>query len=176
MLIAYNPDVPIGPAIDQLHPYKGALSGEKEDQKPSYNYGPKSTKYPIIALKDDIVAPDGRGLKKGFYEVRIDKNYEFLLLVQAGVLKAKIPVISLESAGRNQAPKEEKVLNSKQMAKQMRKEYKKAKKDEKKYLKGENPKDIINSSAEIFYDRVSSSWVIMWEVENLKAVGCFRIQ
>ena len=107
LIAAYDvPMNPYGPAIDQLAPYKGTLSGEKEYQKPSYNYGPPSTKYPILALEDDIINDEGMGLKRGFYEIRIDDNKEFLLFVQSGKTKATLTFALLKSllALKNSSP------------------------------------------------------------------------
>ena len=172
LIAAYDmPMNPYGPAIDQLAPYKGTLSGEKEHQKPSYNYGPPSTKYPILALEDDIINDEGRGLKKGFYEIRIDDNKEFLLFVQSGNTKAKIPVISYESLKKQT----QKPLTAKQEAKKMRKEAKKAKKEAYKYRKGELPKDMIFNDVKIKYDEKNALWVIRWETQEESAIGCFRI-
>ena len=85
---------PYGPAIDQLRPYKGTVSGEREHQKPSYNNGPPSTKYPILALEDNIADDEGRGLKKGFYEIRISENKDFLLLQHRIWRSAEHPYLS----------------------------------------------------------------------------------
>ena len=173
LIAAYDmPMNPYGPAIDQLAPYKGTLSGEKEYQKPSYNYGPPSTKYPILALEDNIVDDNGKGLKKGFYEVRISENKDFLLFVQSGKVKAKIPIINYESLKKQVS---QQALNSKQMAKKMRKDAKKAQKEAYKYKKGELPKDIVFNDIKMTYDEKNACWVIIWEAEDSKAIGCFRI-
>ena len=163
---------PYGPAIDQLHPYKGTLSGEKEHQKPSYNNGPPSTKYPILALEDNIIDDSGKGLKKGFYEIRISENSEFLLFVQSGVVKAKVPVIFYESYKKKEV---ELNLSDKELAKKIRKEAKKAKKEAYKYRRGENPKDIVFNDVKMYFDDKNSCWVIIWEADEQKAIGCFRI-
>lgn len=173
LIAAYDmPMNPYGPAIDQLAPYKGTLSGEKEYQKPSYNYGPPSTKYPILALEDNIVDDNGKGLKKGFYEVRIDDNKQFLLFMQSGKLKAKIPIINYESLKKQVS---QQALNSKQMAKKMRKDAKKAQKEAYKYKKGELPKDIVFNDIKMTYDEKNACWVIIWEANESRAIGCFRI-
>ena len=173
LIAAYDmPMNPYGPAIDQLAPYKGTLSGEKEYQKPSYNYGPPSTKYPILALEDNIVDENGKGLKKGFYEVRIDDNKQFLLFMQSGKLKAKIPIINYESLKKQVS---QQALNSKQMAKKMRKDAKKAQKEAYKYKKGELPKDIVFNDIKMTYDEKNACWVIIWEADESRAIGCFRI-
>lgn len=176
LLLAYDAQMnPYGPAIDQLRPYKGTLSGEKEDQKPSYNYGPPSTKYPILALEDNIIGQDGRGLKKGFYEVRIDSENRFLLLVQSGNLKAKIPVIFYKTEEKQEKKPPEGKISDKKLAKKLRKEAKKAQKEDYKYRKGENPKDLSFSSVKMTYDEKNSCWVIRWELDSSYAIGCFRI-
>ena len=163
---------PYGPAIDQLRPYKGTVSGEREHQKPSYNNGPPSTKYPILALEDNIADDEGRGLKKGFYEIRISENKDFLLFVQSGITKAKVPVIFYESYKK---PEQEDVLSDKELAKKMRKEAKKARKEAYKYRRGENPKDIIFSDVKMYFDNQNACWVVIWEADESKAIGCFRI-
>ena len=173
LIAAYDmPMNPYGPAVDQLVPYKGTLSGEKEYQKPSYNYGPPTTKYPILALEDNIVDENGKGLKKGFYEVRIDDNKQFLLFMQSGKLKAKIPIINYESLKKQVS---QQALNSKQMAKKMRKDAKKAQKEAYKYKKGELPKDIVFNDIKMTYDEKNACWVIIWEADESRAIGCFRI-
>ena len=177
MLIAsYDvPMNPYGPAIDQIRPYKGTLSGEKEHHKPSYNYGPPSSKYPILALEDNIADEHGRGLKKGFYEIRIDDNKEFLLFVQSGVIKAKIPVIFYESYKKEEKKPKQGEIIDKKIAKKMRKEAKKARRDAYKYRRGENPKDIVFAEVKMTYDNKNACWVIIWEADGQKAIGCFRI-
>ncbi len=174
LIAAYDmPMNPYGPAIDQLAPYKGTLSGEKEHQKPSYNYGPPSTKYPVLALENDIIDDNGKGLKKGFYEVRIDDNNEFLLFVQSGTIKAKIPVIFYESYKKEEPLKEN--MSDKKYAKLIRQKEKKARKEAYKYRKGELPKDIVINEIKMNYDEKNACWVIIWEAMSSKAIGCFRI-
>ena len=175
LLAAYDmPMNPYGPAIDQLQPYKGTLSGEKEYQKPSYNYGPPSTKYPVLALEDDIIDKNGYGLKKGFYEVRIDENARFLLFVQSGKLKAKIPVIFYETTKKKEkSPPEGKILDKK-TAKKMRKEAKKAKKEAYKYRKGENPKELDWSEVQIYKTNKKNTWLIIYNTNNIQLSGIIK--
>ncbi len=174
LLLAYDATISdYGPAIDKLSPYRGTLSGERENQKPSYNYGPPSTKFPILALEDDIINSDGYGLKRGFYEVRIDDNNEFLLFVQSGKLKAKIPVVLYENNKKDKKDKY-KNLSAKEAQKQYRKELKQKEKERKKYIKGENPKDIVFSNVKLTYDTKNDCWLVFWELEEQKAIGCFR--
>ncbi len=173
LLASYDtPMNPYGPAIDQLRPYKGTLSGEKEWQKPSYNNGPPSSKYPILALEDNIIDDSGKGLKKGFYEIRISENKDFLLFVQSGVIKAKVPVVFYESYKKKEVKQN---LSDKEVAKKMKKEAKEAKEDAYKYRRGENPKDIVFNDIKMYFDDKNSCWVIIWEADEQKAIGCFRI-
>ena len=174
LIAAYDaPMNPYGPAIDQLHPYKGTLSGEKEHQKPSYNYGPPSTKYPILTLENDIVDKNGMGLKKGFYEIRIDENKQFLLFVQSGKLKAKIPVIFYKSLKKEKQMTQN--LTDKKTLKKIKKEAKKAQREAYKYRKGELPKEVIFNDVKINYDKKNACWVVIWEADESRAIGCFRI-
>lgn len=165
-----------GPAIDQLHPYKGALSGARDGQNPVYNFGPKATPYPILALEDDFINKDGKGLKKGFYEIVPDKNFDYFLFVQSGKIKAKIPITEVKNI-KNPAPKEEKIekKNPKKLEKERQKALKKQKKREYKYRKGELPENFIHSSVKMIFDEKLNMQIIIWEYQNTRAVGGFKI-
>ena len=49
-----------------------------------------------MRLEYDILNKDGFGLKRGFYEIRPDSDYTYLMFIQSGKIKAKIPVIKMK--------------------------------------------------------------------------------
>ena len=166
----------VGPAIDKIAPYKGTVSGEREHQKPKYNFGPPSIKNPILVLDDDIITKNGYGLVKGFYEVDVSSDNNFLLLIQSGKTKAKIPIISwqrIKDLPQNKI--EYKKISPKKQAKIEEKERKEKAKKTKKYQKGQNPDDYIYSKVELKFDRETQSYIIIWEYQNSRAIGAFKI-
>ncbi len=162
MLIASAdfPMNPYGPAIDQLEPYKGTRSGAKEDHKPTYKSGPKGSDYPLLTLEDDIIREDGLGLRKGFYEVKLDDNFTYLLLVQSGKLKAKVPVVYI---GRKDANSAEKLSEKEEEKRKW------------KYRKGEDPKEIVHSSVKMTFDMATNSYILDYTMGNILAKGILKL-
>ena len=121
---------------NQYVPKEVYVSGEKEETKLIDKYTSNQDGAPIMILEEDIVNDKGFGLKRGFYAVKPDKYLDFLLLYQAGKLKAKVPVISMEIY-ETINPKQEKVkkMSAKKYAREKEKEYR-------KYMNGLNPDNV----------------------------------
>ena len=81
--------------IDEMVPYKQYNSGARVEHNSLYNNKNINTN-PVLRLEYDILNKDGYGLKKGFYEIRPDSDYNYLMFIQAGKIIAKIPVLSNE--------------------------------------------------------------------------------
>ena len=71
-------------------------SGERDENKLTDKYSNSNHKPAVLILEDDIVNPDGYGLKKGFYNVATDEYMDFLLIYQSGKIKAKVPVVKMK--------------------------------------------------------------------------------
>jgi len=78
---------------DQYVPKEVYSSGKKEENNIINKYSPTDKTPAVLTLKDDIINSDGYGLKSGYYNVIPDKYLDFLLIYQAGNLKAKVPVL-----------------------------------------------------------------------------------
>ena len=154
---------------DQFVPKEVYTSGEKEETSLINKYSPlKEKNAPILTLKDDIVNSDGYGLKSGFYSVIPDKYLDFLCLYQAGALKAKVPVVKMEvfESINSEQPKVEK-MSKRKYAKKQEKEYR-------KYMNGENPKNIEWSEVEIFRLKEKNSWIIIYNSNNIQLSGLIK--
>ena len=143
-------------------------SGEREETQFIDKYVPKTENAPVLALEDDIVNSEGYGLKKGFYNVCPDKYLDFLLIYQSGKLKAKIPVVEMETY-ETVAPEQ---FNPEKMS--YSKFKKKQEKEYRKYLKGENPKEIDWKEAQIQYIEEQKAWVLVYDSNNFRLVGIIK--
>lgn len=153
---------------NQFVPNEVYTSGQKDETKLIDKYSIKKEAAPVLTLEEDIVNPEGYGLKKGFYSVRPDKYLDFLLLYQSGKLKAKIPVVEMEIQ-ETINPKQEKVekISIRKYKKQQEKEYR-------KYLNGENPSDVEWSEVNIYKLKESNSWVIVYNSKIIQLFGVIK--
>ena len=142
-------------------------SGEKDETRLTnrYSYGKNAT---VLAIRDDIINPEGYGLKKGFYNICPDEFSEFLLIYQSGELKAKIPVIKMERVqSENDGKQKVKKMSQSAYNRKLRKE-------QKKYMKGENPNTVDYSEADIEYIREKDAWVIMYKNPTVTLYGMIK--
>ena len=153
---------------NQYVPKEVYVSGEKEETKLIDKYTSNQDGAPIMTLEEDIVNDKGFGLKRGFYAVKPDKYLDFLLLYQAGKLKAKIPVISMEIY-ETINPKQEKVkkMSAKKYAREKEKEYR-------KYMNGLNPDDVEWNEANIYKLKEKNSWIIIYNSNIIQLSGVIK--
>ena len=153
---------------NQYVPKEVYYSGEKEETSSIDKYRPKGLEAPILTLKDDIINEQGYGLKRGFYSVIPDKYLDFLYIYQAGVLKAKVPVVDMQVYETNN-PKQEHV--KKMSAKKYAREQEKKRR---KYLNGENPDEIEWSEVQIYKMKEKNSYIIIYNSNNIQLSGVIK--
>lgn len=151
---------------DQFSPNSVEKSGEKDGENAIYKT--KSENNAVLILKDDIINPDGLGLKKGFYNVKPDVYLDNLLIYQKGDLKAKIPVVKVEVIETNN-PKQEKVKKMSQKAYQ-----KYLEKEQKKYYRGINPNELDYKTAKIEYVSSQNAWLLIYHSNIIKLLGIIK--
>ena len=151
----------------QYVPKEVYYSGEKDETKYIDKYSNRK-ELPVLILEDDIINPDGYGLKKGFYNVVPDEYKDFLLIYQSGKLKAKVPVVKINITSNN-SPKQKKPKKMSQGA------YKrKQQREYRKYLNGINPSEYEYKEAEIQYIPDKSAWLLMYKTDNLELSGVIK--
>ncbi len=125
-------------------------SGIVEGKSTIYQYAYPSSQYPMLLLPKPLLDNDGNSISDGYYIIALSDDKKFLLFIQSGLLKAKIPVFKYEE----QALSQEELSEESEI--QQRMEQAKLKNKLKKYKQAEedlkNYKIRINSkmSAEIF--------------------------
>ena len=157
-------------SVEELLPYPQYQSGEKAGENPIYKYSAPSKTHPVLTLEQDILFDDGRGIKQGFYQVLLNDDFDFLILVESGDIKAKIPVISIGQ--RKEMP-----LVRQKVERQFRKpregtQYKPP--QPLKNNKGIDSEDFIYLNASMHFDKDNDSYVLIYERGNTKAVGVIK--
>jgi hypothetical protein len=159
-MIICNPDtVAYFYTEEDIFPYKRYKSGTLEGQEGIYSAPTLTNPFPLLILENDIINSQGYGLKKGFYEIRPDETLDFLLIYEAKMLKAKVPVLSVEQINKN--PKKKEKISTKRK--------------KKKYKKGESPDDVVFSNVEIKYDEKNNCYMIFWEYSNTRIIGIMKM-
>lgn len=153
---------------NQYVPKEVYVSGEKEETKLIDKYTSNKNGAPVLTLEEDIVNEKGYGLKRGFYSVKPDKYLDFLMLYQAGKLKAKIPVVDMKIY-ETLNPKQEKIkkMSVRKFAKQQEKEYR-------KYMDGKNPDDVEWSEVNIYKLKENNSWIIIYNSNIIQLSGVIK--
>lgn len=154
---------------DQFVPKEVYTSGEKDETKLIDKYSFNNKELPVLILKDDIISKDGRGLRKGFYNVLPDKYMDFLLIYQKGELKAKIPVIKMEFyESLNTEQQKPKKMSYKKYQRYMEKE-------QRKYFRGLNPDEIDYKNVQIHYIEEENAAVIIYNTNNIELTGMIKL-
>lgn len=144
-------------------------SGEKDETKLIDKYSFNNKELPVLILKDDIVSKDGKGLKKGFYNVIPDKYLDFLLIYQKGQLKAKIPVVQMEVF----EPIEPKQEKPKKMSYRAYQRY--MEKKQREYMRGLNPVDVDYKDVQIHYIEEENAYIIIYNANNVELSGLIKL-
>lgn len=180
--------------IDEVLPYRQYNSGARAEDNAIYSTEKINTN-PVLRLEYDILNTDGFGIKRGYYEVRPDSDYTYLMFIQSGRIKAKIPVISTELISEyghdyewadkkktkntpNSNPGRISDVNTVVLPQKItppltEKQKKKRKKD---FKKGIDPLEYIHSEVKLKYDEEISSYIIIWEKYNTRVIGLLKLR
>lgn len=180
-------------SIEDVMPYPQYKSGTKDNDKPVYTDMTESSSNPVLTLEFDILNEWGYGLKRGYYEIAVDSDFSYLMFVQSGTIKAKIPVVSREvineyggdyewgedkdksmpnSASYNL---EEGVMISSKAVFKEQYTAKELARRKKKYQKGQDPSTYFHSTVKMVYDNELSLYKIIWEKYNTRVIAVMKI-
>ena len=179
--------------IDEVLPYKQYKAGTKDKDKPVYQNPLESSSNPVLTLEFDILNKDGFGLKRGYYEIATNPEFTFLMFVQQGKIKAKIPVIKHELINEygsdfewgddtdkespNNASKDLTtgiMVSSKKIMTKIYSE-KELKRRQKKYKKGMDPSLYFHAKTYIEYDKELNLYKVVWEKYNTRLTAVMKI-
>lgn len=180
--------------LEDVVPYKQYKSGARVEHNSVYTNKEENTN-PVLRLEYDVLNNDGFGIKRGFYEIRPDSEYTYLMFIQAGEIKAKIPVLShsliseygddyewadkkKKKNSKNDTPARlmnaNDIVSPKKITPQLTEKQKK--KREKQFKKGIDPIEYIHSSVKMEYDEKLLSYVIIWEKYNTRVIGVLKVK
>ena len=153
----------------QFVPKEVYPSGQREETQFIDKYS-NGAELAVLILEDDIINSDGYGLKKGFYNVRADKYLDYILIYQAGELKAKVPVLErhVETTDEMVKTQKPKKMSERAYRKYQEKEYR-------KYLYGQNPNEVEYKNAKIEYVADSDAWLIIYSHNNIELIGIIKL-
>ncbi len=142
----------------------GAKDGDVEEDKYAFNKNSMA----LLLIEEDIVNADGFGLKKGFYNVTTDKYMDFLIIIQSGKIKAKVPVIQTKMIENvNPVQFKPKKMSYKKFQTEQQKNYR-------KYLNGTNPEEIDIKTAQIQRLNEENSYIIIYNAANVELTGIIK--
>jgi len=180
--------------IDEVLPYKQYSAGARDRDKPVYAIPVDSSSNPVLILDFDILNEYGFGLKRGYYEIAVSPDYDYLMFIQSNTIKAKIPVIKQElineygsnfewdddkdkaapQAGSKSLTDEIQVSSKKILTRKFSE--KELKKRKKKYKKGKDPALYFHSAVYMEYDKELSLYKIIWEKYNTRIIGILKLK
>lgn len=179
--------------INEVLPYKQYKAGTKDKDKPVYQNPLESSSNPVLTLEFDILNKDGFGMKRGYYEIATNPEFTFLMFVQQGKIKAKIPVIKHELINEygsdfewgddtdketpNNASKDLTtgiMVSSKKIMTKIYSE-KELKRRQKKYKKGMDPSLYFHAKTYIEYDKELNLYKVVWEKYNTRLTAVMKI-
>ena len=85
-------DKPVWNSREDLFINKPETAGLYEGQDKIYQYAYPDSDYPILRLPFDIFDGKGDVLSHGMYMIALDSERKYLLFIQSGALKARVPV------------------------------------------------------------------------------------
>ncbi len=153
-------------------------SGLEDKDKGHVKYGPPSSSEPILQISDNIYDKNFNMIPKGYYELNLSDDNNFLLLCERGMIIAKIPVFKIEQDKKKmeEYAKKNKKPNGvfqalKYKCKSKWEKRQRTKKLNNKFIE-EDPQPY--SDATIEYDIKGDYYIIKYEKEFIRAWGVLK--
>jgi len=181
---------------EDVIPYKQYSSGAKVEDGSIYNDNAPENTNPVLLLEFDILNNDGFGLKRGYYEIRPDSDFTYLMFIQSGKIMAKTPVIKRELISKygsdyEWADNKKKSKNTPNSTVSRLSDTndivsprkiqpvltdKEKKKRKNKYKKGIDPYEYIHSTVRLEFDKELNSYLIIWEKYNTRVFSILKVR
>ena len=159
---------------DTIRPYPQqpqTVSGITIGQEAIYRYSLPESEYPTLIIVDPIYDGEKNVIPPGHYELALNDEKDFMLLIQSKRPIAIIPVFKIEEDANESAR-----LNDKKYKKELKKEAKeKAKTNSKRAKVGMPPvEDFVYKEATIEYDKDGDYYLIKYQRGTIKAWGAIK--
>ena len=147
------------------------VSGITLGQGAIYRYSLPEADYPTLIIVEPLYDDDKNFIPPGYYELALNDDKDFLLLIQSKHPVAIIPVFKVEFDANEPAR-----LNNKKYKKQLKKEAREKKETNEKRAKVGMPpvEDFIYKEATIEYDKDGDYYLIKYQRGTIKAWGAIK--
>lgn len=147
------------------------VSGITLGQGAIYRYSLPESDYPTLILVEPLYDDDKNFISPGYYELALNDDKDFMLLIQSKNPVAIIPVFKLE-----EDVNEPERLNNKKYKKQLKKQKKEIEKTNMKRDKVNMPhvEDYVHKEATIEYDKEGDYYLIKYQRGTIKAWGAIK--
>lgn len=159
---------------DTIRPYPQQpqeVSGITNGQEAIYRYALPETDYPTLTIVEPLYDDDENFIPPGHYELALNDEKNFLLLIQSKQPVAIIPVFKLQEDSR-----ECERLNDRKNKKRLKKQKKEiAATNAKREKVGMPPVyDYVHKEASIEYDKEGDYYLIKYQCGTIKAWGAIK--
>ena len=159
---------------DTIRPYPQTpqeVSGLTLGQEAIYRYALPESDYPTLIIVEPLYDDDENFIPPGHYELALNDEKNFLLLIQSKKPVAIIPVFKVEEDSTETAR-----LNDKNYKKQRKKQQKETVKTNAKRDKvGMSPvQDFVYKEATIEYDKQGNYYLVKYQRGTIKAWGAIK--
>lgn len=159
---------------DTIRPYPQQpqeVSGITLGQDAIYRYALPEADYPTLIIAEPLYDDDENFIPPGYYELALNDERNFMLLIQSKKPVAIIPVFKIEEDANEPAR-----LNDRKYKKELKKEAKeKAKTNAKRDKVGMSPvEDFVYKEATIEYDKEGGYYLVKYQRGTIKAWGAIK--
>ena len=148
-------------------------SGMYDSEKPVYNFGPESSKYPNMRLPYTLQDEWGNVIPDGFYMVVLSDDRKYLDLYQSNRLRAKVKIVKLveKMYTQEELDEEREIIDRLEKAK-IKKKLKAQRKAEED-LAGFKERAAANSHA-VIEDSGKGYYILKYSCNGKKATGIIQ--
>lgn len=152
-------------------PHPQTVSGITLGQEAIYRYSLPESDYPTLIIVEPLYDDDENFIPPGYYDLALNDEQNFMLLIQSKKPVAIIPVFKVEQDANEPAR-----LNDKKYKKELKKQAKEKAKTNAKRDKVGMPavEDFVYKEATIEYDREGDYYLIKYQRGTIKAWGAIK--
>lgn len=168
-------DKPVWNDRESLFINKPEVSGLYEGQSTIYQYALPSSDYPVLRMPFNIYDKNGDVLEYGMYMIMLDENRKYLMFVQSGMVKARVPVLKYSEKMIDEEERQEREDIFENYKKYMQRGNQRKAKTFKKELEIYDNRKQTQLKATITEDEVSGFYVLQYETYTQKATAIIPI-
>lgn len=168
-------DKPVWNDRESLFINRPEVSGIYEGQSTTYQYPLPNSDYPILRMPYNIYDKEGDVLEHGMYMLMLDANRKYLMFVQSGMVKARVPVLKYSEKMVDEEARQEREDIYENYKKYMQRGRQRKAKTYLKELEIYDKRLQAQMKASITEDEISGFYVVQYETFTQKATAIIPI-